>query len=145
MLVSASKVCFVLVSAPRDDVWNPMAATNPEHPDFLTIEEAARVLRIGRTAAYELARTWRATSGKQGLPVVAFGRLLRVPRAALEELCGGPITMPRAGTSGPIFVSVPEPVVPSPVVAHVERTRPSALRHRRTRNASPDQTSLPFD
>ena len=57
-----------------------------ELPDILTVEEAATVLRIGRTSAYELARQWEATGGKQGLPVVRFGRLLRVPRAALERL-----------------------------------------------------------
>ena len=27
-------------------------------PHFLTVEEAAAVLRIGRTSAYELARRW---------------------------------------------------------------------------------------
>ena len=57
-----------------------------ELPVVLTIEEAARVLRIGRSAAYELARQWRATDGRVGLPVVAFGRRLRVPRAALIRL-----------------------------------------------------------
>ena len=29
-------------------------------PDFLTLEEAAQILRIGRNQAYELARVWRA-------------------------------------------------------------------------------------
>ena len=57
-----------------------------ELPEVLTVEEAARVLRIGRGAAYELARVWRATSGREGLPVVQLGRTLRVPRAALERL-----------------------------------------------------------
>ena len=57
-----------------------------ELPVVLTIEEAAAVLRIGRTAAYELARQWRATEGRVGLPVVCFGRRLRVPRAALLRL-----------------------------------------------------------
>ncbi len=33
-------------------------------PDCLTIEEAARILRIGRTAAYSLDRQWRDTDGK---------------------------------------------------------------------------------
>jgi excisionase family DNA binding protein len=61
-------------------------------PDFLTVEEAAKVLRIGRTAAYGLTRQWRATSGAVGLPVVRFGRQLRVPRAALEAFAGGPIS-----------------------------------------------------
>ena len=68
-----------------------MPTTTPGAPDFFTIEEAARILRIGRTAAYELAQKWRATEGRDGLPVVAFGRLLRVPRTALEALGGGPL------------------------------------------------------
>jgi len=55
-------------------------------PDVLTVEEAAKVLRIGRGAAYDLARRWRVTNGREGLPVVSFGRSLRVPRAALLSL-----------------------------------------------------------
>jgi excisionase family DNA binding protein len=55
-------------------------------PEVLTVEEAAAVLRIGRGAAYELARVWRATDGREGLPVVTLGRSLRVPRAALRRL-----------------------------------------------------------
>jgi len=70
-------------------------------PDFLTVEEAAAILRIGRTAAYGLARQWRATDGREGLPVVAFGRLLRVPRAALEAVAGGPLSRPVAPPSKP--------------------------------------------
>ena len=57
-----------------------------ELPEFLTVEEAADLLRIGRTSAYALAREWRETGGRKGLPVVELGRQLRVPRAALEEL-----------------------------------------------------------
>jgi len=57
-----------------------------DHPEFLTVEEAAALLRIGRTSAYALAREWRETGGRKGLPVVELGRQLRVPRAALEEL-----------------------------------------------------------
>lgn len=57
-----------------------------ELPDVLTVEEAARVLRIGRGAAYELARQWRESGGREGLPVVTLGRSLRVPREALRRL-----------------------------------------------------------
>jgi excisionase family DNA binding protein len=57
-----------------------------ELPDVLTVEEAARVLRIGRGAAYELARQWRESGGRHGLPVVTLGRSLRVPRDSLRQL-----------------------------------------------------------
>ena len=60
-------------------------------PQTLTVEEAARVLRIGRTTAYALAREWRATGGRSGLPVLELGRTLRVPRAALERLLEGQV------------------------------------------------------
>ncbi len=57
-------------------------------PVLLTVEEAGAVLRVGRTKAYALARQWRATGGRSGLPVVDFGHVLRVPRRALEEMIG---------------------------------------------------------
>jgi hypothetical protein len=60
-------------------------------PDFLTVEEAARVLRIGRTAAYLAAKRYRDTAGAEGLPVVAIRGSLRVPRRQLEAMAGGPI------------------------------------------------------
>ena len=65
-----------------------VAPTHPiaELPDVLRIEEAAKVLRIGRGAAYVLARQYLATDGREGLPVVRLGRSLRVPRAGLLRL-----------------------------------------------------------
>ena len=47
-------------------------------PDTYTVEEAAKVLCIGRSTAYEGAR-----SGD--LPTIRIGRRLLVPRAALER------------------------------------------------------------
>jgi hypothetical protein len=55
-------------------------------PEVLTIEEAAAILRIGRGAAYALARRWRATGGTEGLPVLELGRTLRVPRHELNQM-----------------------------------------------------------
>jgi hypothetical protein len=54
-----------------------------EQPVLYTIAEAAAVLRIGRTLAYELARRYHTSGGRCGLPVVQFGHCLRVPHAAL--------------------------------------------------------------
>ena len=55
-------------------------------PRFLTVEEAATILRIGRTSAYELARRWLATDGREGIPVVRLGRSLRVPELAILRM-----------------------------------------------------------
>jgi hypothetical protein len=71
-----------------------------DRPILMTIEEAASILRIGRTAAYEQARIWRETDGREGIPVIYFGRTLRVPRAALEKLLEEPVTIFSARTRG---------------------------------------------
>ena len=65
--------------------------TSEALPDLLTVEEAADILRIGRTKAYALAAQWRATNGGEGLPVLDFGSVLRVPRHALETMVGAPL------------------------------------------------------
>lgn len=74
---------------------------NDGGPALYTVEEAARLLRVGRTKAYAMTQEWRATGGRSGLPVVAFGNVLRVPRAALErvlgvDLCDAPVPPPDA-------------------------------------------------
>ena len=51
---------------------------------YMTVEEAAKQLRIGRTLAYRLAREYLATDGRSGLPVIRVGKLLRVRRSDLE-------------------------------------------------------------
>ena len=66
-------------------------------PALLTVEEAAGVLRIGRTKAYALAQEWRATGGQSGLPVVDFGHVLRVPLCQLELLVGAALERLRRG------------------------------------------------
>lgn len=70
------------------------AVPGGDRASFLTVEEAADVLRIGRTAAYEATRRYRATDGAEGIPVYKVGGTLRVPRHKLEEIAGGPIELP---------------------------------------------------
>ncbi len=65
-----------------------------EPAPFLTILEAAALLGVSRTTAYEMARRYLATEGREGLPVVRLGkRLLRCPRRDFEARfrCNGPV------------------------------------------------------
>lgn len=54
-------------------------------PEVLTVEEAAKVLRIGRGAAYALANQFLDSDGENGLPVRRLGRSLRVPKGPLRR------------------------------------------------------------
>lgn len=56
------------------------------YPLLLTVEEAAEVLRISRSLAYELAHRYETSGGTEGLTVMRVGSCLRVPRWALAEL-----------------------------------------------------------
>ena len=63
------------------------ALARPE-PRTMSVEEAAAVLGIGRTVAYELAR-------RGELPgVLRFGRRLVVSRAVLDRLLAGEAPVP---------------------------------------------------
>ena len=54
-----------------------------ELPDMLRVEEAAKVLRIGRSAAYEGVGAFLSTAGATGIPSIRIGRSVRVPKHAL--------------------------------------------------------------
>ena len=85
-----------------EPVGRPRAGTSLEQlPILLTIAEAAQVLRVSRTTAYELAERFRATGGAVGLPVVCLGRQLRVPRAALMQLVSVVVPPDVRSRSGP--------------------------------------------
>ncbi|MEO6125845.1 MAG: helix-turn-helix domain-containing protein [Ilumatobacteraceae bacterium] len=66
------------MSAASDD-WN-------ELPLLLTVDEAAHVLRIGRSHAYNLTKLYETSHGTAGVPVIRLGDLLRIPKSALQEL-----------------------------------------------------------
>jgi hypothetical protein len=62
-------------------------------PDLLTVMEAAGVLRVGRTTAYDQVGKYFATNGADGMPCIRVGGQLRVPRALFEEWLGFRITV----------------------------------------------------
>ncbi len=52
-------------------------------PDMLRVDEAAAVLRISRSRAYDEVAVYQRTGGAEGLPSIRIGRTLRVPKRAL--------------------------------------------------------------
>ena len=54
-------------------------------PLLLTVEEAARLLRVGRSHAYNQVTLYFASGGTDGIPALRLGGLLRVPKHALNE------------------------------------------------------------
>ena len=130
-------------------------------PDLLTVEEAARLIRVGRTKAYAMAQEWRTTNGRSGLPVVDFGHVLRVPRKALEQIIGAELEelaaeppTGRADLEAAVHTELAEssiaghpadaPVEPNQVCVEPETpivSRP-ARQSRRSRAQSPNQASL---
>ena len=57
------------------------------HRLVLTVEEAARLLRISRGLAYEMVK-------QRALPTIRLGRRILVPRSALERLLADVVTEP---------------------------------------------------
>ncbi len=81
------------MSDPSTDEWSGL-------PLMLTVEDAARVLRIGRSHAYNLTKVYFGSGGTLGLPALRLGDLLRIPKAALHELV----------TTGRVVQLIPTPV-----------------------------------
>lgn len=108
-------------------------------PDLLTVEEAAEILRIGRTKAYDLARQWRSTNGASGLPVLDFGNVLRVPRHALETMVGG--ALHPAGALRLVELGEPAEERPDPS-SHPAAPRPRQRPSRRRRTPAAAQLDL---
>ena len=113
------------------------SASVPNVPDLLTVEEAARVLRIGRTKAYALTQAWRDSGGESGIPVIEIGGL-RVPKARLEEMIGAPILSLPAKEAAPIEHDQPDATELRSINGEGADSLP-------TENAADDaQTVLPF-
>lgn len=110
-----------------------------EVPDMLTVEEAATILRVGRTTGYELANRWLDSGGEEGLPVIHVGRLLRVPTVLFEERFRLKVTRV---SSGRFVVKLQEAQGPTgdPPDVHEPRAKPTPRQRRTVGN----QSALPF-
>jgi len=65
-------------------------------PDMLRVGVAADILRISRTSAYGEVAAYRRTGGKEGLPSIAIGRCLRIPKKALLACIDAQMDNPNA-------------------------------------------------
>jgi Helix-turn-helix domain len=64
----------------------PTSPGDDELQEVLTVDEAAAILRIGRSLAYELANQYLLSGGMVGMPAYRLGSCIRVPRWALMVL-----------------------------------------------------------
>ena len=67
-----------------------------ELPPFLTVDQAGKVLQLGRSKTYELTVEWERSSGASGIPFVWFGNQKRIPRDALARYVDGQLERPPA-------------------------------------------------
>ncbi len=95
-------------------------------PALLTVEEAAGLLRIGRTKAYAMAQEWRDTGGKSGLPVVDLGHVLRVPLHQLEAMVGGPLLAEVGASTATVGTKTPRRTGESHAASAARPTTPTA-------------------
>lgn len=65
-------------------------------PPLLTVEQAAKVLQIGRSKAYELTVEYERSGGRSGLPFIWVGNQKRIPRDELVAYVNGQLLHPPA-------------------------------------------------
>jgi hypothetical protein len=110
----------------------------------LSVEEAAGLLGVGRTKAYDMSREWRANGGESGLPVIDCGNALRVPLYPLAEMLGVEVShllsLLRDGALTEPTTPAPE-LSPAPTLDPVATT-PKPTRNRRKRATPSNQLDL---
>jgi excisionase family DNA binding protein len=107
---------------------DPEASRTPAVvPDLLTVMEAACVLRVGRTTAYDLVDKYLATDGVSGMPCCRVGGQLRVPRVLFENWLGFRIT---------VWPPVEEPDVDDVAIVQPVTAQPGSTARRRSKSAA---------
>ena len=100
-------------------------------PDLLTVMEAAGVLRVGRTTAYDQVGKYLATDGADGMPCIRVGGQLRVPRVLFEEWLGFQITVwppLEAPDDDDVAIIAPATVDPVPTTRRRSKTAAQSSR-----------------
>lgn len=67
-----------------------------EMPKFMTVEQAAKLLQLGRSKAYALTVEWEHSGGTTGIPFVWIGNQKRIPLDALMRWVDGQLVPPAA-------------------------------------------------
>ena len=67
-----------------------------ELPRFMTVEQAGKLLQLGRSKTYALTVEWERTNGRSGIPFVWFGNQKRIPLDALMRWVDGQLDPPAA-------------------------------------------------
>jgi hypothetical protein len=132
------RYCSVLLSTSPTD-------TGDSGLLLLTVDEAARVLRIGRTKAYALTREYRDTGGRSGIPVVDFGDVLRVPAARIAAKLGVTAADVVAAVRGSHEAPAERPAPPEAVAARPDETSRSRTPRRRPASATAQLSLLDAD
>lgn len=108
----------------------------------VSVVEAADLLGVGRTKAYDMTREWRANGGESGLPVIDCSNTLRVPLYPLAEMLGVEVSHlvavlrdataaePAATAEPAVSAEPPTPAAPS-TLEPVPTATPKAARNRR--------------
>jgi len=107
----------------------------------VSVVEAADLLGVGRTKAYDMTREWRANGGESGLPVIDCSNTLRVPLHPLAEMLGVEVshlvavlrdaTAAEPSAAEPaVPVEPPAPAAPS-TLKPIPTATPRATRNRR--------------
>jgi hypothetical protein len=106
-------------------------------PLMLTVGQTCAVLGIGRSLGYAQVRRYLATGGREGIPAVRIGSVLRIPRTALVELIAA-VTIP-SGDDALVLRSV---VDPSSSASSSPRS--GRARRRASNGTSATVAQLPF-